>query len=104
MPGDVRVERAGLNPAGLGSSVPLEFPSPLSFFIKYRLCFVSFLNVPVGQIDLWSNAVEASGILLEMNLISCLQSHVQKLSLGAEIFLSCLSQAEMGVWRCAGVC
>lgn len=51
----------------------------------------------MGQINLWSNAVEASGILLEMNLISCLQSHVQKLSLGAESFLSCLSQAEMGV-------
>ena len=51
----------------------------------------------VGQINLWSNVVEASGISPEMNLISCLQSDVQKLSLGAEIYLSCLSQAEMGV-------
>lgn len=76
---------------------PWTSPSPFSFFIKYRLCFVSFLNVSVGQINLWSNVVEASGISPEMNLISCLQSDVQKLSLGAEIYLSCLSQAEMGV-------
>lgn len=76
---------------------PWISPSPFSFFIKYRLCFVSFLNVSVGQINLWSNVVEASGISPETNLISCLQSDVQKLSLGAEISLSCLSQAEMGV-------
>lgn len=41
--------------------------------------------------------LKASGTAPEMNLISCLQSDVQKLSLGAEIYLSCLSQAEMGV-------
>jgi len=51
----------------------------------------------VGQINLWFNVVEASGISPEMNLILCLQSDVQKLSLGAEIDLSCLSQAAMGV-------
>lgn len=74
---------------------PWISPSPFSFYIKYHLCFVSFLNVSVGQINLWSNVVETSGISPEMNLISCLQSDVQKLSLGAEISLSCLSQAEM---------
>lgn len=97
MPGDVRVERAGLNPAGLGSSIPSTSPS-LLFFISNTVCALypslMYLWAKLISGPRWLNA---SGTAPEMNLISCLQSDVQKLSLGAEIYLSCLSQAEMGV-------
>lgn len=97
MPGDVRVERAGLNPAGLGSSIPSTSPS-LLFFISNTVCALY-----PSLMYLWAKLIsgrrwlKANGTAPEMNLISCLQSDVQKLSLGAEIYLSCLSQAEMGV-------